>query len=404
MKRVWGVGMSLCLVSCIADTSDSSMTGDTAEDIAEAQEELTLVSHPPIDLRDAVREAAVEKRLTGWRVYVRGQNGPYKRHSWASPRDADKMGTLYVMRESDLHDNKAWIALSLLDVWLDGDRYFEEMMKKHHLTPLDLIGILAALQEVGDAPPQLSALLGRLSTFDEGGGDFPPFPTPTPLPGGDHSGPGWGWPASVPTPPPGTPHPPPGPTAGGGFNPGDPSTWGPRPVPHKTDAQTLREWQDTYLGAHDGEPAVPAPTDAGYAPLPGEKKVTFRCDGVVVNGYANGCLDFKEMPFTMKWVLKFGAFMDWQPDRLARFVVHTLFHDGKGQACVNDCTQLGFGVAGLGMSAVMLVCLAATRGLAVDPCFNGAASIASWAGSSVSAASLAASVNAKCLADVCTEK
>jgi hypothetical protein len=171
MRRFLVLGVLLCLVSCIADTSAPSETDDPPEDTAETQDELKVTPFPPSHLPDAEerqRAEVLKKSLTGWRVYIRGQNYVGK-----SPRDADKMAMLYVMRASDLHDIKKWIVLSLLDAWLDGDRYFEEMVKKHHLTPLDMIGILAALREAGDDPPQLSTLAGRLSTFDEGGGDFP---------------------------------------------------------------------------------------------------------------------------------------------------------------------------------------------------------------------------------------
>ena len=71
MKRFLALGVS----ACIADTSDPSAMEDTAEDTAETQGELKVVSSPPIDLRNAEeneREEVLKKSLTDWRVYIRG--------------------------------------------------------------------------------------------------------------------------------------------------------------------------------------------------------------------------------------------------------------------------------------------------------------------------------------------
>jgi hypothetical protein len=68
MKRFLVLGVFVCLVSCIAETSDPSVM----EDAAETQDELKITSFPPIDLSE--REAVLEKSLTGWRVYIHGQD------------------------------------------------------------------------------------------------------------------------------------------------------------------------------------------------------------------------------------------------------------------------------------------------------------------------------------------
>jgi hypothetical protein len=106
----------------------------------------------------------------------------------------------------------------------------------------------------------------------------------------------------------------------------------------------------------------------------------------------------------VKWAFKLGRFAGRQADSFGDFVLHEFFHDGKGPACVNDCTQLSIAVGGAGVAGVMLVCAAATRGAAVSPCFNGVSQIAAWAGAGVAGSSLQTSVSTKCVADVCTVK
>ena len=86
---------------------------------------------------------------------------------------------------------------------------------------------------------------------------------------------------------------------------------------------------------------MPAPSDAGYTPRPGEKKVTFRCEGVVVYGYPNGCMDFLEKSFNAKWANKLGRFLERKDEGFRGYVYHNLWSDGQKAECTHTCGWFG---------------------------------------------------------------
>jgi hypothetical protein len=81
MKRFLVLGVFVCLVSCIADTSDPSATSDPPEDTAETQEPMTAASPTPEEVKSS---------LTGWVAHMSGTDfipcrGPLDRSEERSP-------------------------------------------------------------------------------------------------------------------------------------------------------------------------------------------------------------------------------------------------------------------------------------------------------------------------------
>ena len=78
--------------------------------------------------------------------------------------EAEKAGTESTETMSDLYAKlvavpKDWsgnysdiIILSAEEHWMKGDAYFKELMAKHQLTIVDMLGIFKAIQEAGDKP------------------------------------------------------------------------------------------------------------------------------------------------------------------------------------------------------------------------------------------------------------
>lgn len=413
LKAFAALGSFLILCSCAAEptTIDGIPGAQDEEATGQARDELTADLSKVIDLMTPEeRAASIRTSLSAWKVYLTGKDHFFttayhergRKHFWADPAHADREAQIIVMREGDAYHWDAWIYLDLKDSWMSGDAYLRELMRAHHLSPLDVLGILSALQQAGDEPPSLASLYPpkTLDCYECGPGGPSSWP-PLPLPGGDHTGPSAGWPGSGGQAPPGLPGPPPGASkGGGGFNPGDRSTWGPivpgrGGSPWKPDPKA----EERRNGVGEGDPdPTPAPTDAGYHPSLDEKRETFKCEGGVFLGYKRGCIDFQETSFARKWATKLGGFVQRNADSFQRYVFHTVWHDGKNPQCMDTCADIAnlgcYGIAG----ALVVICVGLTDGA----CLAGVPSVVAGFGvGGLSAAQCTKEIGKHCGANIC---
>lgn len=372
----------------------AAMCGCPAEDPENVDDAQGALSSPTTSPSPEVLDAWAEQHLPRWKVLLIGENdharGDDRR--WSYPPSIDRAGRIVAVRAGEEENPKEWIALELEQHWMHGDAYLQVLMKQHGLTLLDLLMIHEALVTAGDEPPPAPNELRTMDCYECGPlGPIGPF---GPIGGGDdHTGPApgaWG----PPVPPVPAPEPP---------RRGDrPSPSAPKPgKPDPKREEKQRAWSN---GVRPGDPEPrPAPTDATYVPAPYEIKEAFKCEGSTYYGFKGGCVDFTAMSTSVKWALKIGLFLEGAGERLHREVLHQLFHDGKGDACRADCAQLGVGALTVGSGAVMAICVAATRGLAVTPCINGTSQIYAWLSAGAVGGSLGISITNYCSANVCTK-
>jgi hypothetical protein len=391
------MAFSLLLASllggCLADSS--SYGAYQADDLGERP---VAEGHAALTRAGATEAAPAldTVSLPRWSVTLLGQ--PYDaddtRWQWKSPAQIDRLAGIAAVRSGDEANPRKWIVLELEQHWMLGDRYFRDLMREHGLTLLDLVMIQRALLDAGDDAPRREAVHTR--DCYECGSSAPGVPS-SPLGGSDHTGPApgaWG-PPKPPSPAPPRPQ-----------NGGKPAANGQRrpPLGPKEIEEIKRKQLEWSNGIRPGDPIPrPAPTDAGYEPAPKESKEPFKCEGGVYYGFRGGCVDFQAMAPTVKWALKLGLFLDRAGEALQREVLHTFFHDGKGEACRDDCTQLGIGAAGVGATAIMFLCVAATRGLAVSSCINGMSGAYTALGAATAGTSAGAALSSYCSKHVCTK-
>ncbi len=174
MKRFLSPVILVCLVSCVADTSDPSVMEDTAE----TQDAVTA----------APTAEELKSSLTGWVAYLSGTDliacqwgviGVDCRQAKTypdDPRQADEMGHVVLVKNGNT-DPKSQITFSLTRAWMKGDGYLRELVAQYRLTPVDLLGILAALEKLEGPPPAPPAPPPRKRGMDcyECGDPAPPW-------------------------------------------------------------------------------------------------------------------------------------------------------------------------------------------------------------------------------------
>lgn len=412
MTKVVGLlGLVMALGSCVADVAEKE---DVTEDGKAEPEE--AVGRAQDALRDVgvltpeEKDAQVEKSLAGWRVYrdggkdyvikTRFARAPERLYCSAHPRMVDDHSRLVVMRTADVEEPRRWIHLSLRASWMEGDAYFDRLMERHHLTVIDMIDILDALQKAGEEAPAIeTARHEKRRTTDCIGSECGPTVSPWPPTGPDHDHQG---------PPPGDGYPPP--PHPGGPTPVHPGAHPPHPpgVPRHGNGDARKKaaeedkMRENGLGPDDPRVTVtPSPNDASYTPKRGEIKDTFRCNGQVVRGYKGACPDFQAMPVSKKWYAKLGDFFERHEDRVQRYVFHNVWNDGKNPECMDTCTLISnvdcIGIGG----ALWLVCIGLTDGL----CVAGAAgAVGGTTFTALSPAVCAQMVQKRCATNICIDR
>jgi hypothetical protein len=386
MKRFLVLGVFVCLVSCIADTSDPSAMDDPSEDVAETQEPVMAASPTPEEVKAA---------LTGWVAYMSGTDfipckwgviGVDCRHAAiypGDPRQADEMGHV-VLAKNGNKDPKNQIIFSLTRAWMKGDGYIRELVTQYALTPVDLIGILSALEKL-EGPPSPPPPPKRGLDCYECGDPTPPWgPISDP---NDHRGGPIG--SGKPKPPP-TVNPPPHPHGSGG-------TGG--PGSHPPDPSYIKRLQDMMNGIEKGDPRpTSSPFDADYRPGMHDYKVDFKCEGRVYNGFKQACPDFQEKRDVTKVASKIGDFFKRNGEAYRAYVYHNVWSDGKNPQCMDTCNQISaVGCIGIG-GALLVACVEATGGL----CSAGAAGAAAGAAlGSLDPALCMPEVTKRCRDDIC---
>jgi hypothetical protein len=381
MKRFLVLGGFVCQVSCIADTSDPSVMDDPQE---ETQEPVTASPSPE----------EVRASLTGWAAYMSGTDyipcrsgviGVDCRHAKAYPDDprlADDMGHV-VLAKGGTKDPKNQIIFSLTRAWMKGDGYIRELVTQYALTPVDLVGILGALQKLEGPPPPPAHEL-RLDCY-ECGDPTPPW-GPISDPNDHRGGPiGGGKPK-----PPHTVNPPPHPHGSGG-------TGG--PGSHPQDPSLVKRLQDMENGIEKGDPRpTSSPFDADYRPGMHDYKVDFKCEGHVYNGFKQACPDFMEKRDVTKVASKIGDFFRRNGEAYRAYIYHNVWSDGKNPACMDTCNEIS-AVSCLGIGGGLLVaCVAATGGLCAAGAAGAAASVVLVG---IDPALCALEVTKRCRDDIC---
>jgi hypothetical protein len=332
-----------------ANASDVGDTVDVTEDVAEDQEAVVAVP-PPAPLTEEEKQKAIETSLTGWKAKLEGSSTYPCTHNTigidcshaklypATPQEADHLGTLRLTKNGDTKNS---FSLSLYQHWRKGDAYFTDLMKTHSLTPLDLVGILAAIQhlEASWGPlPYPSKKPAPLQTFDcPECGDNPPWGPIPEGPNDDHRGPP---PGPTTTPPHDHPNPPPAPH-GGGSGKGKPPVTG----PSDKEEQRLHDLENG-VGARAPAP-LPSPYDLGYTPLPNEHVEVFQCNGKIYRGWKHGCIDFKPVYLTTKWTDKVEDFFQSNVDWTRAWLLHNMWNDGKNPECTDTCNTYSNAECGL---------------------------------------------------------
>src|SRR5262249_29957502 len=109
----------------------------------------TTIKSPTIE----AQQEAIKEAMTGWVVllsrtgdrdqYVLSRQG--QKRYWSDPGLIDDEAALVAVRKKDV-EKRDWnqmIRLSVRDMWLHGDAYVNMLVSRHHLTPLDIIGIIS---------------------------------------------------------------------------------------------------------------------------------------------------------------------------------------------------------------------------------------------------------------------
>lgn len=315
MKKTFGgVALALVVSGCVADAGSRYVRDDAR--VSEAQGELTV--RPPASLLPVTPEERFYQLVPRWKVFMGGQgdhDGGVEHCGY--PPNADRAGVLVLTREKDMNRPERWFWLYLEESWMRGDAYLHELMSTQHLTPLDLIGILQALHDAGEAPPPVPGsgiVTGR--AFEGAPNGAPPLGDP----GGDHRGSSSSSGRAKAPDPGGS-----APRTSGGFDPNNRWTWPTYHPKPKSDAQCQEdrlEREERRNGVRrDEEPRYGTPDDT-YVPAPGEKEEAFKCEGLVYYGYKGGCIDFQEKPTSVKWEMKIGEFMRRNTAPFHDFIYH----------------------------------------------------------------------------------
>jgi hypothetical protein len=342
-------GARLALMSCLLVASCGPVDAGVAESAEEIGGQLDEpgrspmgIDHPTPEAKairiDRVTEAQIEESLSAWRVY-RTQRAPF-----------DRAEVFVALEDKDARNVPSWVYLDLREHWLHGDSYLEETMKKHHLTVLDMVGILAAIQQAGDKLPPLASrpLSTTLPELDCVECDPHGTPWIPPGPDADHRG---GPPPTGGAPPPSGGTHPGGPHHGGGVSPG--GSTGPTPE----EARAMHDWSN---GLRKGDPpARPSPMDATYQPKPGEQKETFKCEGQVYHGYKNGCIDFEKLGTGPKWYVKgwswLGRVIDKLDDAEWELQHRYLWKSGL-VTCSTKCAVASASICAVDAAALAVIC------------------------------------------------
>jgi hypothetical protein len=75
---------------------------------------------------------------------------------------------------------------------------------------------------------------------------------------------------------------------------------------------------------------------------------------------------------------------------------HTLFNDGKNPECSERCNELAQLAIGSMWTGMMLICVAATEGVATGPCMSGVTGVVAGGTSGLSSAAYGAWVGNHC--------
>jgi hypothetical protein len=383
MMRI-AVPLALCLLSssCVAADDD---TGDAAsislEHVAETSAALTSKN------LDGDPEAAawLREHVPQWRVYIGGTGrdlhpgtkpwNSFTNVYYEDPRLSDALAPVILVRKGEENDPRKWIQLDLRRHWLEGDRYFDDLIACSTLTVLDLVVIMGELAKFADsyiqpspvrvlaaATPEALRELRQRSALTCKEQSIPRTPrSGYETPHGPPPPPGWETPDSHTY----------GPGASGGSrgseHPAPPDPTSPRPSLSQAPPRPSPPQPASENGVYPGDPPpAPSPFDADYKPRPGEVKETFKCNGAVFYGYKAGCLDLSNASVSMKWSTQIGRWLGSIPNaiqKLRKDFQDKVINNGTHEDCERHFRYMGYGEVALTAVIIPSVCFLATKSL-----------------------------------------
>lgn len=322
----------------------------------------------PIDPEEPVvetREAATVD-IPRWRLFLGGPDLHLVDGGmvyYEQPRASDWNGGVIAVRAGDEGKPRKWVHLYLEMQRKHGDGYFLSLIANDKVTALDLVLIDALLMDAktsGVEPPLISTLgepvghgMQRLD-FEQ------PSQPPDLL--------DWG-------------------AAGSGSR-GPRRPAGPHPYPN---------------GNIPGQGGSPGPTNGVTPSGPGPTRTDF-CDGIPCAWGDTSGIEWKPVPVTEKWTVKLGRFFDTYREELSATLRRDLFHDGKNPGCSDMCSYLSVAATGSLWTGLMLLCVAATDGVATGACMSGATGVIAGGASTVSGGAYGQWVLNYCNRNVCDQR
>lgn len=370
------------LPSCVAETT----VGEDVSEVGERSVSLELppirlpVHTPPVVRREtrAAWDDLIGEKLPKWEVYELPRGSKRDVPILAVPKDG--RGVPLVLWFGHYHYH--------------GEAYFAQMLKSGFLSVLDLQVILHELRKwpkghppkLASAPKHVTEPLTQALVIPKKRLQQVEGEGPVSYPGDidDHAGQG-GPPTVVTTPTPTV-------TGKPVYHCGGAIVSGPNDCPDYDESVSGGEKLERAIGdwyAHHGEAAAEAVEATPLVP-----SMAALCEDPRARSAGAGGAPCALVP----------PARDMLPgDTVGSFVKRHFFHDGKGEECKDDCNYFGVGAVAASTTALMYLCIAATRGVALSPCINGSSQIVAWAGSGATSSAVAYALVKWCSTNVCAE-